>query len=204
MEKCNYYHSPASNKKPWKNRPSILHSSVCLKLLVLVLLHSSPRIMSLLIVNPPFLTTVTTATRVHSYYAKITTNTRASLLLKMAAKGGFGTSSNSNSGPGNVAKLKPKSQWDRYLSITTPPVRVAVRTGGEHQKEEDEWLEVGWVKYVEDENLSVDMIVARQRALIAEVNILYMHNRIFISRKSFPFVCTLWNYLTNIHFHRRE
>jgi hypothetical protein len=160
--------------------------------------------MSLLIVNPPFLTTVTTATRVHSYYAKITTNTRASLLLKMAAKGGFGTSSNSNSGPGNVAKLKPKSQWDRYLSITTPPVRVAVRTGGEHQKEEDEWLEVGWVKYVEDENLSVDMIVARQRALIAEVNILYMHNRIFISRKSFPFVCTLWNYLTNIHFHRRE
>jgi hypothetical protein len=54
---------------------------------------------------------------------------------------------------------------------------VAVRAGGEQQQEEDEWLEVGWVKHVEDENLSVDMVVARQRALIAEVNILYMHNR---------------------------
>jgi hypothetical protein len=178
MEKYNKYHSPASNK-PWKNRLSILQSSVALKLLVLVLLHSSPRIMSLLIVSPPFLTTVSTATatRVQPCYAKITTNTRASLLIKMAAKGGFGTSSSSNSGPGNVVKLKPKSQWDRYLSFTTPPVRVAVRAGGEQQQEEDEWLEVGWVKHVEDENLSVDMVVARQRALIAEVNILYMHNR---------------------------
>jgi hypothetical protein len=194
MEKYNKYHSAAS-MKPWKNRTSILHSSRALKLLVLVLLCSSSTITSFLIGNPPIFNTVTTATRIKPYWAKIT---------RMAAKGGFGTSkSNNSSGPGNVIKLKPKSQWDRYLSITTPPIRVAVRAGGgEQQQEEDEWLEVGWIKHLVEDNLSVEMVVARQRALIAEVNKkkTLASSTFAKCRYSFFFLVLGNKYLTNLSF----
>lgn len=62
-------------------------------------------------------------------------------------------------------KLKPKQQWDRYLSFKTEPkIRVAVRVV---EDESQEWLEVGRVKAQNPDY--TELAVARQRAIIAEV-----------------------------------
>jgi hypothetical protein len=172
MVKYNYYNpSPSNGTLPWKKFHNILSFSKAV-LLITALVSSSPGTMSWSLVTAPFIATTTT-TRMQSFHTKTTTSTATTCttstqhhVMMMAAKGGFGGSSTSSSGQGNVVKLKPKSQWDRYLSITTPPIRVAVRILGEEQ---EEWLEVGWIKHLIEENLSVEMAVARQRALIAEV-----------------------------------
>jgi hypothetical protein len=88
-----------------------------------------------------------------------------------SASGGGGSSS---SGKGEdkkkkkegMVKLKPKQQWDRYLSFKNEPkIRVAVRLVDD---ENDEWLEVGRVRTTMDQ--LTELAVARQRAIIAEVS----------------------------------
>jgi hypothetical protein len=60
-------------------------------------------------------------------------------------------------------KLKPKSQWDRYLDMKGEnKIRVAVQC-----TDSEEWLEVGRVRSKDSANTAI--AVARQRALIAEV-----------------------------------
>jgi hypothetical protein len=170
MVKYYYYNpSPSNGTLPLKKCHHTLSLSKAV-LLITVLLTSSPGTMSWSSVTAPFIATTTTTKMqpFHKTTATTTTTLTQFHVRMMAAKGGFGGAggSTSSSGQGNVVKLKPKSQWDRYLSITTPPIRVAVRILGEEQ---EEWLEVGWVKHLIEENLSVEMAVARQRALIAEV-----------------------------------
>ncbi|KAG7368017.1 hypothetical protein IV203_030760 [Nitzschia inconspicua] len=79
--------------------------------------------------------------------------------------GGFGGGDDKNTTKKKKEiKLKPKQQWDRYLSFKTEPkIRVAVRVV---EDESDEWLEVGRVKTKEMQY--TEMAVARQRAIIAE------------------------------------
>jgi hypothetical protein len=95
--------------------------------------------------------------------------------------GGFGgkTSSTTTSASGSggkgedkkkkkegMVKLKPKQQWDRYLSFKNEPkIRVAVRVV---EDDNDEWLEVGRVRTTM--NQLTELAVARQRAIIAEVS----------------------------------
>jgi hypothetical protein len=98
--------------------------------------------------------------------------------------GGFGskssTTASSSSGGGKkgedqkkkkdvLIKLKPKQQWDRYLSFKNEPkIRVAVRVMGDDDMLDDEWLEVGRVRTTKKE--LTKLAVARQRAIIAEVS----------------------------------
>jgi hypothetical protein len=71
---------------------------------------------------------------------------------------GFG----GNDAPKRETKLKPKQQWDRYLSLKKDEkISVAVRA-----TDTEEWLEVGNVKSKANE--FSDIAVARQRALIAD------------------------------------
>lgn len=84
--------------------------------------------------------------------------------------GGFGASSSkSNKDKKKTpAKLKPKSQWDRFLDIKgASRIRVAVKTTSNDDDTDNEWLEVGNIKSVD--NAYTAFAVARQRALIAEV-----------------------------------
>ena len=65
-----------------------------------------------------------------------------------------------------IVKLKPKSQWDRFLDMKgAQRVRVAVRVM--NNDDDNDWLEVGNVK--SQDNQYTALAVARQRALIAEV-----------------------------------
>lgn len=79
----------------------------------------------------------------------------------MAGFGGGASSKKQKKKGGALPKLKPKSQWDRYNDLKgSTKVTVGVRIKGE-----DEWMEVGLVRSL-DENTEV--AIARQRALIAE------------------------------------
>jgi hypothetical protein len=99
-----------------------------------------------------------------------------------AAKGGFGGAANISS---KEVKLKPKQQWDRYTELKKETaVKVAVRvvsapTTATTAATEDstdsaaarrnDWLHVGSVK--SSASVGIEMAVARQRALIAEVRV---------------------------------
>jgi len=79
---------------------------------------------------------------------------------------GFGANSSGSSKKQKktIQKLKPKQQWDRYLSLKDcKTVTAAVRKDG---KDENEWINVGYVKSASNE--FTDIAIARQRALIAE------------------------------------
>lgn len=94
--------------------------------------------------------------------------TRSTATTSQLFGGGFGGSSGDDKGNKKTKKeikLKPKQQWDRYLSFKTEPkIRVAVRV---MEDESQEWLEVGRVKAQNPEY--TELAVARQRAIIAEV-----------------------------------
>jgi hypothetical protein len=83
------------------------------------------------------------------------------------ATGGFGgSSSNSDTNSKKSTPLKPKQQWDRYLAMKdATKYRVAVR---KEQEVATEWMCVGAVKSGAD--VTVDVAVARQRSLIADVS----------------------------------
>jgi len=66
------------------------------------------------------------------------------------------------SGGTALKSLKPKSQWDRYLSLkTATSFKVGVR-----KVDGDEWLDVGYAR--SDSNEFTEIAIARQRAIIAE------------------------------------
>ena len=66
-------------------------------------------------------------------------------------------------------KLKPKQQWDRFLAMKkSTKYNVAVRDSNDA---ESEWLAVGTVK--SQDNKYTEIAVARQRALIADVSLLF-------------------------------
>jgi hypothetical protein len=82
---------------------------------------------------------------------------------------GFGSSSAEK----KEIKLKPKQQWDRYTTLKKEPsVKVAVKVVGvaavdDTAASSSDWLDVGAVRT--SPGTSIDIAVARQRALIAEV-----------------------------------
>jgi hypothetical protein len=85
-----------------------------------------------------------------------------------AAKGGGFASQTSKSVADTTTALKPKQQWDRYLTMPkshkdAATVRVAVRK----QEQDAEWLEVGAVRL--QPGVDAAAAVARQRSLIADV-----------------------------------
>ena len=88
--------------------------------------------------------------------------------LSMAASsgGGFGGSKTSSSASSSVT-LKPKQQWDRYLTMSketgTVTSQVAVR-----KQDSPEWLVVGAVRSAS--GVALEAAVARQRSLIADVS----------------------------------
>ena len=112
---------------------------------------------------------------------------------QLGASGGFGagsggsnresaggrkkSSSSSSSAPSKETKLKPKQQWDRYMDLkASDKVRVGVRvcatvaassSDSADAPAANDWLEVGHVKSAPD--VTTEVAVARQRALIAEV-----------------------------------
>lgn len=89
---------------------------------------------------------------------------RAGVDVVVLRAGGFGGDAGGKKNPKKLAKLKPKAQWDRFLGMKgSNRVRVAVRTTN---TDENEWLQVGHIKSVNDEFTA--LAVARQRALIAE------------------------------------
>jgi hypothetical protein len=91
-----------------------------------------------------------------------------------ATKGGFGGAASSSS---KEVKLKPKQQWDRYTALKKETsVKVAVRvvstpttTTTAATEDSTDWLHVGSVKA--SASVGIEMAVARQRALIAEVRV---------------------------------
>jgi hypothetical protein len=122
------------------------------------------------------LVTTTTTTRTCPFRSSSITRTSLSRLFG----GGFGGKTSSSSGGGGgkgeekkrskevAVKLKPKQQWDRYLSFKNEPkIRVAVRVVGDDVVS-DEWLEVGRVRTTMKH--LTELAVARQRAIIAEVS----------------------------------
>jgi hypothetical protein len=81
--------------------------------------------------------------------------------------GGFGDAAASANK--KEVKLKPKQQWDRFIALKKEPavpvgVRVVVSSS---ESKNDDWLEVGAVK--RQPEISIDVAVARQRALLVEV-----------------------------------
>jgi hypothetical protein len=84
------------------------------------------------------------------------------LFLAAGKGGGFGGGVAKQNNK-DSSKLKPKQQWDRYLSFKKErAIPVGVRVADEN------WLEVGCIKS-KDDATPVDIAVTRQRALIAEV-----------------------------------
>jgi len=90
---------------------------------------------------------------------------------------GFGASSSSSnkkskknkksSSAPPAIKLKPKLQWDRYIALKDSTIiTAAVQKLNDAGEGDGDWIDVGYVKSLNDE--SVDIAVARQRALIAE------------------------------------
>lgn len=97
----------------------------------------------------------------------------SSTCLGMA--GGFGGSSSKTSNKNNSSnnskdaiKLKPKQQWDRHVDLKADKFPVAVR---KVESPDTEWLTVGTVK--SQDNAHTAAAVVRQRALIADVSILF-------------------------------
>lgn len=82
---------------------------------------------------------------------------------------GFGGGANASSKKKKTPlKLKPKLQWDRYVSLKhSDKVQVGIRLISESADTPSEWLEVGRIKTKENEN--IPLAVAIQRAIIAEV-----------------------------------
>lgn len=83
--------------------------------------------------------------------------------------GGFGDAAASTNR--KEVKLKPKQQWDRYIALkkeSAVPVGVrVVASPSEGEGDNANWLEVGAVKRLAE--ISTDVAVARQRALLVEV-----------------------------------
>jgi hypothetical protein len=87
---------------------------------------------------------------------------------------GFGTSKDISTNNKKDAKLKAKSQWDRYLDLKTcTKFTVGVRiknddssTSTSTATNSQQWMEVGRVRSVD--NAHTEVAIARQRALIAE------------------------------------
>lgn len=121
-----------------------------------------------------------------------------STALSMAGFGAASSSSTSKKqdkkGSGSskqlVPKLRPKSQWDRYLDMKQcKKITVGVRIRGDDESSSDNnnWMEVGRVRSESDEHLEV--AVARQRALIAE------HGKRLYPMKIPPNAVLEWGYL---------
>jgi hypothetical protein len=102
---------------------------------------------------------------------------RRTITTALEAAGGFGGGGGGGAAAAankkkkrDVARLKPKQQWDRYdkklKKFKAVPVAVRVRGG---DGEEEDWLEVGNVKSEGDRYSA--QAVSRQRALIAEVRV---------------------------------
>jgi hypothetical protein len=81
--------------------------------------------------------------------------------------GGFGDAAASANK--KEVKLKPKQQWDRYIALKKEPsIPVGVRVVASSSEADDaNWLEVGAIK--RQPEISIDVAVARQRALLVEV-----------------------------------
>ena len=86
---------------------------------------------------------------------------------------GFGDAS-SNDNNNKEVKLKPKQQWDRYTALKQEPsvvvgVKVVLTSTTDDDDDDDKngWFVVGAVKCAS--TISVDVAVARQRALLVEV-----------------------------------
>ena len=98
-----------------------------------------------------------------------TTATHSQTALSMAGfGGGASTKKQKKKGGAKVAKLKAKSQWDRYGDLKgCEKITVGVRMiKGDDDDSSNEWMEVGRVRSVDDEYTEV--AIAKQRALIAE------------------------------------
>ena len=90
--------------------------------------------------------------------------------LLAAAGGGFG-SSNNKSESSSLVSLKPKQQWDRYMTMSKDSDATTVRVGVRKADDESttsEWLLVGGVR--SSGGVDIDSAVARQRSLIADVS----------------------------------
>lgn len=82
---------------------------------------------------------------------------------------GFGSKDNSSTNNKKDAKLKAKSQWDRYLDLKTCTkftVGVRIKNDDSSTSTTAQWMEVGRVRSVD--NAHTEVAIARQRALIAE------------------------------------
>ena len=116
-------------------------------------------------------------------------NVQSPTSLSMAGFGGSGGSSSTKKKKKNVVKLpklKAKSQWDRYNDMKQcKKITVGVRIVGEG--EDEDWMEVGRVRSLNDEYTEV--AVARQRALIAE------HSKRLYPIKIPPNAAVEWGYI---------
>lgn len=102
-------------------------------------------------------------TTIHHHLSRNSINRRGVDLVVVRA-GGFGGGGDGKKKAKKLVKLKPKSQWDRFVGMKgASRIRVAVRTTN---AEDSEWLQVGHIKSVDDAYTA--LAVARQRALIAE------------------------------------
>jgi len=99
----------------------------------------------------------------------IATQTSSTSSLNMGGFGGGGTKKGGKKVKKvpSVLKLKPKSQWDKYLNLKkASSVKVAVRVATNSESDIGEWYEVGKIKSDGDEFTESAVIV--QRAIIAE------------------------------------
>merc|ERR1712127_268307 len=101
-------------------------------------------------------------------------NTKSNVALTKTFMAGFGSTSSTggnkkskkNKSSSAPIKLKPKLQWDRYLSFKDSSIiTVAVQKIDTNDAVVGEWINVGYVKSLNNE--VIDIAVARQRALIA-------------------------------------
>ena len=102
---------------------------------------------------------------------KVTISYPPSSSLSMAGFGGGASKKGGKKGKnkGAAQKLKPKSQWDKYLKMKkASSVKVAVRVSNEGS-DAGEWYEVGKVKSENDE--FTELAVVLQRGIIADVSI---------------------------------
>lgn len=95
-------------------------------------------------------------------------NQRAITTLQMGGFGGGGKAKNkSKDNKGPAAKLKPRKQWDRYISDdlkSSDSIRVAVRVVS--SSDASKWYPVGDIK--SKDNAHTEAAVIRHRMLIAE------------------------------------
>jgi hypothetical protein len=103
---------------------------------------------------------------------------------------GFGSSSSSKKKKGSdnsSVKLKPKAQWDKYMSLKkSQSVQVSVRVVQSNSDQNGEWLQVGRVKSENDEYTEAAIVM--QRGIIAE------HARRLYPLKILPKDTIEWGY----------